>query len=86
MIDRRREYYWPKWAEVKQNAEADLPEGVMFVMSVIFLGIVLAAFKYLWPGMIAVVVLYNLYRAFFKQNPTSGRIVEELSFSGVMIE
>jgi hypothetical protein len=86
MTDRRREYFWPKWAEVKQDAEAEMPEGVLFVMGVIFLGIVLAAFKYLWPGVIAVVVIYNLYRAFLKQNPASGQVIGEYPFFGVMIE
>jgi hypothetical protein len=66
MTDRRQKYYWPRWAEVNQNAEAEMPEGVMFVMGVIFLGIVLAALKYLWPGVIAVVVIYNLYHALTK--------------------
>ena len=46
-----------------------IPAGVMFVMGAIFLGIALAAFKYIWPAAIIAVGLYILYRALFKREP-----------------
>jgi len=44
-----------------------IPAGVMFVMSVVFFGVAVAAFKYIWPVAIIVVGLYILYRALFRQ-------------------
>ena len=49
-----------------------IPAGVMFVMGVIFFGVAVAAFKYIWPAAIIVVGLYILFRTLFRQNPLQG--------------
>lgn len=44
-----------------------IPAGVLFVMGVIFFGIAVASFKYIWPAGIIVAGLYILYRTLVKQ-------------------
>jgi hypothetical protein len=44
-----------------------IPAGILFLMAVIFFGIAVEAFKYIWPAGIILVGLYVLYRTLFKQ-------------------
>jgi hypothetical protein len=49
-----------------------IPAGVLFILGVIFFGIAVASFKYIWPAAIIVAGLYILYRALFKQESLQG--------------
>jgi hypothetical protein len=49
-----------------------IPAGVLFILGVVFFGIAVAAFKYIWPAAIILAGLFILYRTFMRSEPIAG--------------